>query len=71
MEFISNRDFLEMSLIASAFLLNLSSTGYSGTFFKTPASMLFSLSSASSNNAVLIRLVISAEIGQGELKETV
>ena len=52
MEFISNRDFLEMSLIASAFLLNLSSTGYSGTFFKTPGSMLFSLSSASSNNAV-------------------
>ena len=39
MEFISNRDFLEMSLIATAFLLKMSSAGYSGTFFKTPASM--------------------------------
>ena len=31
MEVISNRDFLEMSLTASAFPINLSSTGSGGT----------------------------------------
>ena len=34
MEIISNRDFLEMSLIASALPLNLSSTDSGGTFTK-------------------------------------
>ena len=44
-------DFLEMLLITSACPLNLSSTGFGGTFFKTPAGMLIFSSSASSNNA--------------------
>ena len=34
MEVIPNRDFLEMSLIASASLLNLSSTGSGGTLLQ-------------------------------------
>ena len=47
-----NRDFLEMSLIATAFRLNFSSTGSGGTFFKLPQICLFFSRAASSNNAV-------------------
>ena len=49
-EVISNCDFLEMLLIASAFLSNVSSTRSGEAFFKTPVSMLIFSSSASSNN---------------------
>ena len=41
MEVISNRDFLEMSLTASAFPINLSSTGSGGTFTDIVISVKF------------------------------
>ena len=40
-EVISNRGFLEMSLIASAFPINLSSTGSGGTFTDIVISMKY------------------------------
>ena len=56
-EFILNY-FLEMSPIASAFPLALSSMGSGGPLFKTSAGMLIFSSSASSNNAAHDRLFV-------------
>ena len=57
-EVILNRDFLEISSIASAFPLALSSMGSGGPLFKTSAGMLIFSSSASSNNAEHDRLFV-------------
>ena len=57
-EVILNRDFLEISPIASAFPLALSSMGSGGPLFKTSTGMLIFSSSASSNNAEHDRLFV-------------